>query len=118
MMATKLVNNQIIIKPIQVKGLYPSKTKKDKRAYGYTGKLTQTHSDMILALVYFSPTEIKNPYEAPIHIAWMTRENIKPVKKGFNCPPAQIKSGKIVPRRDFRKFFDEDGLKRVERLSG
>src|SRR5438876_385305 len=52
--ATKNVDEQIIIRPVQVKGLYPSQTKKSREKYGYVGSLTQVHPDMALVLPYFS----------------------------------------------------------------
>ena len=38
-----------IIRPVQVKGNYPSKNKSNKTTYGYVGKLNQIHVEMVLA---------------------------------------------------------------------
>jgi hypothetical protein len=51
--ATKQVSDSMIIRPVQVKGLYPTAAKKDKDAYGYSGRLTQLHIDMVLAMPFF-----------------------------------------------------------------
>lgn len=41
-------DGKVLIRPVQVKGLYPTEVKKDKAGYGYIGKLTQLHDDMVL----------------------------------------------------------------------
>ena len=43
-----------IIRPVQVKGKYPSSDKGNKATYGYVGKLNQVHPDMILAIPFFA----------------------------------------------------------------
>jgi hypothetical protein len=45
-----------IIRPVQVKGKYPSKSKTDKKRYGYIGRLNQIHPDMVLAIPFFAGT--------------------------------------------------------------
>jgi hypothetical protein len=45
--ATKLVSGSIVIRPVQVKGLYPTEGKKNRPSYGYTGRLTQLHPDVL-----------------------------------------------------------------------
>ena len=51
--AVKLAQEEFIIRPVQVKGKYPEEGKKDYKAYGYIGKLTQRHPEMVLAIPYF-----------------------------------------------------------------
>jgi len=58
--ATKTVVSGVLIRPVQVKGLYPSEVKKDKTGYGYIGMLSQLHDDMALVLPYF-PTDRAGP---------------------------------------------------------
>jgi hypothetical protein len=48
--ATKTVVSGVLIRPVQVKGLYASEAKKDKTGYGYIGMLSQLHDDMALVL--------------------------------------------------------------------
>jgi hypothetical protein len=54
--ATKSIESSVLIRPVQVKGLYPSEAKKDKTGYGYIGTLSQVHDDMVLVLPYFPRT--------------------------------------------------------------
>ncbi len=44
--ATKLLQGKVLVRPVQVKGLYPGEAKKNRNGYGYVGALTQLHSDM------------------------------------------------------------------------
>ena len=70
---TKQFETGILVRPVQVKGLYPSDAKTDKRVYGYSGTLSQLHPDMVLVLAYF-PTD--SGAVAPTHIAYMPRSQI------------------------------------------
>src|SRR5690606_33278823 len=64
-----------LVRPVQVKGLYPTEVKKDKVGYGFIGSLSQLHDDMILVLPFFS-TDKTGP--APECIAFMPRSEIRP----------------------------------------
>lgn len=44
--ATKLVDGEMLLRPVQVKGLYPTAGKKDKVTFGYIGELTASHPAM------------------------------------------------------------------------
>jgi hypothetical protein len=110
--ATKTVDGNIIIRPVQVKGLYPGEAKKDKTGYGYIGNLTQLHPDMALVLPYF-PTDRRGA--APDCIAFMPRSEIKSqASRGYKCFPAKFSSGKAEPRESFRKFFGLEGMRHME----
>jgi hypothetical protein len=37
-----------IVRPVQVKGKYPTEGKTDKARYGYVGRITAFHDDMVL----------------------------------------------------------------------
>src|SRR5258708_3166563 len=65
---TKPIGNEIIVRPVQVKGKYPEVEGRNLPAYGYGGKLSQLHDDMVLAIAYFS-TNIHSV--APDHVAYM-----------------------------------------------
>ena len=106
--ATKLVLEAVLIRPVQVKGLYPGEAKKNRSGYGYVGRLTQLHPDMALVLPYFST----NRYSAsPDCIAFMPRSEIKnQASHGFACCPANFTSSKAMPRKSFRKYFGLEGL--------
>ena len=57
----KKVGERMIIRPVQVKGRYPSGDKTDKPTYGYVGKLSEVHSEMVLAIAYFSSDQGSPP---------------------------------------------------------
>lgn len=106
-------DGQPIIRPVQVKGKYPGADKSDKPVYGFVGKLTQPHPDMVLAIPFF----LVDDRSAPVHIAYMPRSQIKPHSRGVHCEPATFKNGAPTPRRDFSDYFDELGLRAVENLA-
>lgn len=100
-----------IIRAVQVKGKYPTEDKGNKTTYGYVGKLNQIHPEMVLAIPYFA---ISTPGPA-LFVAYMPFSRIKPHSKGYRCEPAGFKDGGPVRRRDFQKFFDEEGLQLLEK---
>jgi hypothetical protein len=108
---SKLVGERIVIRPVQVKGKYPETDKTDKPGYGYVGRLTQLHDEMVLAIPYF-PVEREGV--PPAFIAYMPRCEIRPQVKGFRCWPARFRNGKPEPRRDYSHFFDAKGIKSLE----
>lgn len=59
------VGGEMIVRPVQVKGKYPTEGKADKARYGYVGKLTAFHDDMVLAVPLFASINDA----APKHIA-------------------------------------------------
>jgi hypothetical protein len=95
-----------IIRAVQVKGKYPTTEKTDKAGYGYIGRLTAIHPEMVLAIPFFSS---ESP-EIPSHIAYMPPSQIKPHSKGYRCQPATFKAGKPMPKPGYAKFFDANGL--------
>ena len=99
-----------IIRPVQVKGKYPTGEKGNHKSYGYVGKLTQTHPDMVLAIPYF-PVDGQS---IPVCVAYMPLSEIKSHSRGYRCEPASFEGGVPRPRRDKAKFFDEDGLRLLE----
>ncbi|QNP41811.1 hypothetical protein [Lysobacter solisilvae (ex Woo and Kim 2020)] len=111
-MASKEVDGEVLIRPVQVKGLYPGLEKTDKAVYGYVGKLSQLHPDMALVLPYF-PTDVAGA--APDLIAWMPHNAIRPqASKGYACQPAKFIKGKAVVRPGFAGHFGLDGLLRMQ----
>ena len=106
--AVRNVEGATLVRPVQVKGLYPTEVKKDKAGYGYIGSLSQLHDDMILVLPFFS-TDRAGP--APECIAFMPRSEIRPqAGRGFKCTPAKFVGGRAQPRETFQKFFGPPGL--------
>ena len=105
---TRAIEGLVLIRPVQVKGLYPTEVKKDKAGYGYIGKLTQLHDEMVLVLPYFS-TDRVGP--APVCIAYMPRREVRPqAGRGFKCTPAKFTAGQAEPRASFRRYFGLEGL--------
>ncbi len=51
---SKCVEADMILRPVQVKGKYPTTGKTNKTSYGYVGKLSALHPEMVLAIPYFS----------------------------------------------------------------
>ncbi len=103
-------NGSEVIRPVQVKGKYPTEEKGDKSVYGYVGTLSQLHSEMVLAIPFFS-TALSS---APVCVAYIPRALIRKHSRGFRCQPAMFKSGVPQPRRDYARFFDAGGLKLLE----
>jgi hypothetical protein len=108
--AVKLVSGSFVIRPVQVKGKYPEAGKNSYPAYGYVGKLTQTHPEMVLAIPYFESGAI------PVlkHVAFMPLGMVRSHSRGYRCQPAKFLDGSAFPRGDHAKFFDHVGLSRVE----
>lgn len=99
-----------VIRPVQVKGKYPTEIKDDKITYGYVGGLNQIHPEMVLAIPYFG---VNSP--GPLFVAYMPFSRIRSHSRGYRCAPAAFKGGIPLKRRDFKKFFDDEGLQLLER---
>lgn len=108
---TRPHGDRTLLRPVQVKGKYPEEKKGNATYYGYNGRITAFHHDMVLALPYFL-SDVTGV--APVHIAYMPRSRIKASSRGFSCNPACFRDGEPQPRRDFKKYFDADGLKALE----
>jgi len=110
--ASKEVSGCVLIRPVQVKGRYPSEEKTNKVAYGYIGKLSQVHDDMVLALPFF-PRDVTGV--APDFIAYMPRRSINlQSSRGYACQPASFVSGSARPRKTYLKYFGSAGLLLME----
>ena len=97
---------EILIRPVQVKGKYPTEGKGNKATYGYIGALSILHPEMVLAIPFFS---IQSP-DLPTCVAYIPRTLIRTHSRGFRSEPASFKDGMPVPRRDYAKLFDAKGL--------
>ncbi len=100
-----------LLRPVQVKGKYPTAEKGDRTTYGYIGELSERHRDMVLAIPYFAP----GAYEVPVCVAYLPLSIIRAHSRGSKCEPASLLRGVAKPRRDYAKFFGDEGLKLVER---
>jgi hypothetical protein len=111
--ATKKVGDEILVRPVQVKGKYPTADKGDKAYYGYMGRLSQLHPEMVLVIPFF--TSERSP--SPKFIAFMPRGQLRHVNKGpdwFKVMPCRFESGCPQQRKHYQKFFDENGLELME----
>lgn len=99
-----------IIRPVQVKGKYPTEGKTDKTVYGYVGELSQVHPEMVLVVPFFAGES----GDIPSFVAYLPYSMIRPHSRGYRCEPAAFKGGVPVRRRDHRNFFDAAGLKLIE----
>lgn len=97
MIVSRLVGDKTIVRPVQVKGKYATDAKTNKAAYGYVGKITAFHDDMILAMPFFTSKSAA----APLMIAWMPHHSLKPHKRGWKCEPARYVNGAPEPRPDY-----------------
>jgi hypothetical protein len=95
-----------VIRPVQVKGKYPTEGKGDWPLYGYIGKLSQLHPEMVLAIPFFS----HGSNDMPACVAYLPPSLVRKVSRGYRCQPASFKNGKPRPRRDYSKFFGEGGI--------
>jgi hypothetical protein len=112
---SKSTDSGVVLRPVQVKGKYPSAEKGDKTLYGYIGRLSQVHPDMVLAIPFF-PTDKLGV--APVCTAYVPFWRIsKQASHGWACQPASLTSGIAVPRRSYRHFFDAEGIAAIELLS-
>lgn len=111
---SKTIGGSVLLRPVQVKGLYPTKEKKDKDTYGYQGTLTAVHPDMVLALPFFSAV---HRGASPECIAYMPLSQIRPGSRGYRCIPAKLESGCPAPRKSFVGFFGEAGLASLEGIA-
>lgn len=111
--AAKRWGTSFIVRPVQVKGKFPTRTKKSTPSFGYIGKLTALTPDMVLAIAFFSPIR-SDPNRCSI--AWISRKRIRTQKsKGYRCCPAKLSQGEIVPKDSFKNYFDKKGLRSLGR---
>jgi hypothetical protein len=109
----KNVNSAFIVRPVQVKGKYPEQATKDRSQYGYTGKLTALHEDMVLAIPFF----IHTWEPAPKMTAFIPRHQIRPHTREpnwYSSFPCSLKAGKPRMRPYYQKFFDNPGMALME----
>ena len=100
-----------LLRPVQVKGKYPTNDKTDKAVYGYIGALTELHPDMVLAIPYFTSELLATP----CCVAYLPFGLVRSHSRGYRSEPATFKNGIPKPRREYKKFFDDMGVGLVER---
>lgn len=113
MIATKRVGSTTLVRPVQVKGKYASDGKIAKARYGFVGKLTALHPDMILAIPYFT----SDSAAAPLLIAWMPYNKIKSSSRGHACEPARFGPSGPEARPRSVGYFGSAGMSALEPIS-
>jgi hypothetical protein len=106
MIVSRPANGTTIVRPVQVKGKYASDDKTAKARYGYVGRFTAFHDDMILAMPFFTSTSAI----APMLIAWLPRSALRQAARGWRCEPARFVNGSPEPRPGFAHYFGSAGL--------
>ena len=109
---SKQVAGNIVLRPVQVKGLYPTLEKRDKDTYGFAGVLSAVHPEMVVAMPFFSAGERS---AAPTCIAFMPLAAMRDRERGgVRCVPCSLVKGVPRPRPSFLPFMDHAGLKALE----
>ena len=112
MIISRPISGGTIVRPVQVKGKYATEKKTNKTRYGFVGKLTALHDDMVLAVPYFTSSDAI----APRFVAWAKRGDIKNSSRGYAFEPAAFAAGEPAMRREFQGFFGELGLAAIAHL--
>lgn len=109
---SKQVAGDIILRPVQVKGLYPTPEKRDRDTYGFAGVLSAVHPEMVVAMPFFSARERG---AAPTCIAFMPLAAMRDRERGgVRCVPCSLSKGVPRPRPSFLSFMGDAGLKALE----
>jgi len=112
---SKKTDAGLVIRPVQVKGKFPETMTAVRKKYGYRGRLTATHPDMVLVIPLFTSLD-RLAY--PDCVAYMPRTQISAAKEGtFWCGPAKLEKGKVSAKKSFQRYFNEEGLKAVESMN-
>ncbi len=112
--AAKLVQDRMRIRPVQVRGLYPTAEKKDRSPYRWSGRLTQVHPALVVAFCYFSSDHMT---VAPTCVAYVPLAQLKrPSRGGYRFDGSKLQSGVVTPRRDFAHLFGWSGLRALEQV--
>ena len=107
---SKYIDGQHILRPVQVKGKYPEANKSDNDCYGYVGRLSRLHPEMVLAIPYFTVESRR----IPEIIAYVPRVELRNHSRGYRTQPASFKDGKPQIRPGFQGFFGVEGLKLLQ----
>jgi hypothetical protein len=108
--AKDLPGQGIVIRPVQVKGKYPTEAKGYQQGYGFSGALSQLHPQMVLVIPYFT----WESQEIPTCVAYLPRSVIRTTSRGYRSFPARYEGDKPLPRAHYLKFFGAPGLSLLE----
>lgn len=109
---SKQVGSSVILRPVQVKGLYPTPEKRDRDTYGFAGVLSAVHPEMVVAMPFFPAGERST---APTCVAFMPLAAMRNRERGdVRCAPCSLTQGVPRPRPSFLSFMDKAGLEALE----
>lgn len=111
----KRTANGTCLRPVQVRGCYrqPDAKVKNKATYGKgTILLSQIHSDMVVAIPFFSEQSPHYPHG----VAYLRLPDLKTnsEKGNFYSYPAQLRDGVAQARPSYAGLFGAAGLARLE----
>jgi len=109
---SKEVAGTMLLRPVQVKGLYPTAEKRDRDTYGYAGPLSAVHPEMVVVLPFFSAA---TRAAAPSCIAFMPLAAMRDRERGgVRCVPCSLVGGVPRPRPSYLRFMDQVGLQALD----
>ena len=109
---SKRTDAGMVVRPVQVKGKFPETQTAVRKKYGYRGKLTAVHPQMVLVIPLF--TSLKR-LAHPDCIAYMPFGKITEVKRGgYWCGPAKLEHGEVSAKESYQAYFDDAGLRALE----
>jgi len=105
----------MILRPVQVKGKFPESLTAVRLQYGYKGRLTALHPDMVLVIPLFTALARLAYLDC---IAYMPFGRIDDDGGGqYSCEPARLQNGTVSAKPSFRRYFDDAGLIALESLA-
>lgn len=108
---TKQHDTEMLVRPVQVKGVYPEEQKKGGRPFGKDLKLTAFHPQMVLVMPFFEYSPEKA--ESPTHVAFFPLQPSRRSDGKHIIRPALLKGGKISIRETYQRFCGKTGIDAV-----
>lgn len=107
--------DDMLVRPIQVKGVYPEEFKKGGKPFGRDLKLTAIHPQMVLVMPFFQYAPEKS--SSPTHVGFFPiKPSTRPDRKHI-IRPAFLKAGVISVRDSYQGSFGKAGIAEVEKLT-
>lgn len=105
----------MLVRPVQVKGVYPEAIKGDKKTFGRTMNLTALHPQMVLVMPFFQYAITKSA--SPTYVGFFPIiRNEDPDDNEYKIQPAKLTNGVISIRKESQRFFGDEGVAAVSEL--
>jgi hypothetical protein len=105
------IDGHDIWRPVQVKGLYKTYESEKGGGYGFHGRLSRRHPEMVLAMPYFTSQARQAPHTIGfMPNQWIRTSSNATADRPHRCEPARVVDGIPEARPNFARFFDEQGL--------